>query len=287
MPPSVESALKKAKRPSSTERRVFVRRIMDQVHKNHPHCTKKDLNIIADRIVNTYPESFKDIYDGQVIGSGYASLAKQLADRRDNLNRPNNVNNLKRACSQADTSTKAKKKPTDSYGCIAWQPPTSEAKRNLDEIAKHTQYMQELVVKKEEEWDDKLFESAMKATYPLQREIINSGVSVHDVMKKWPVLKYPKGLFMHFRLLVGFDVHEQIRNSMGLKAPKILKFMENISTRKRLNLQPILQSTISKMEADGTKIALCPGVILMIMEYFKEKSTVLFIRSSVSVFIVC
>lgn len=60
---------------------------------------KKHLSEIARKIVSAYPQSFRDVIEDQVVGSGYDSITKQLQSRIDNLNRGKTSLYLKRQAS--------------------------------------------------------------------------------------------------------------------------------------------------------------------------------------------
>lgn len=87
-----------------------------------------------------YSGAFRDVIEGEIVGSGYDSLIKQMLGRVDNLRRGNTSLSLKRQAISANEGedTSSRKRRLDTYGCVNWQPvrlPPNET----PESEKHTQ----------------------------------------------------------------------------------------------------------------------------------------------------
>jgi len=87
MPPALLSTLVRNERPTPALRREMVRLISADIYAVYSHPGRKQLRSLAEKIVNTYPSSFRDMAGDEVVGSGYDSLMLQLESRHDNLNR--------------------------------------------------------------------------------------------------------------------------------------------------------------------------------------------------------
>lgn len=72
-------------------------------------------------MVLEYPWSFKDIIEGEVVGSGYDSLTKQIQCRVDNYKRNEALSKKKRISDDINTAPESKKQQKDFYGCIQWE----------------------------------------------------------------------------------------------------------------------------------------------------------------------
>lgn len=116
--------LERQKRPSPQLRGEMVKIVVSEmmICKNP---TKRNSTEIAERMVNRYPKSLKDVIDGDVIGLGYHSLVKQLQARIENVRRPDTPKITKRkAESDNDTDeipAEQKASVQDTYGCVNWE----------------------------------------------------------------------------------------------------------------------------------------------------------------------
>lgn len=120
--------------------------------------------------------SFISVIGGEIVGSGYDSLTKQMISRVDNLRRGSISLSLKRQVisTSEGEDTPPRKRRLDTYGCINWQPirlppdTTSESQKHAQEELK-TMY-------KERCHDTKGIENMMRATFFTQRKNIISGI---------------------------------------------------------------------------------------------------------------
>ncbi|KAF7643698.1 hypothetical protein LDENG_00235110 [Lucifuga dentata] len=141
------------------------------------------------RLFPTYPLSFTDVIEDQVVGSGYDSLTKQLQSR---------VDNMKRGRQAPSTSEKedlpSKTMRVDTYGCINWQPNRLPPEGDLKNIHENRNK------------DTKSIEKKMVATFYTQRSNIISGMDTSVLVREWPYLFEMCGKMAHFKELTGADV---------------------------------------------------------------------------------
>lgn len=122
MPTEVIEKLKRKERPKKGERLQIIKLIVSEILTICPLPGKKHLCEVARKMVIAYPFSFKDVIEGQVVGSGYDSLTKQLISRVDNLKRGKTTLAQKRQVSSASEGEAHKRLRLDSYGCVHWLP---------------------------------------------------------------------------------------------------------------------------------------------------------------------
>ena len=77
----LKQTLRKGKRPHPSDRRAFIRIVIDDVSKVRSKPSWKACEVIGQRIVAAYPTSWEDALVGEKIGNGYTSVARQLLNR--------------------------------------------------------------------------------------------------------------------------------------------------------------------------------------------------------------
>ena len=85
-PKDLRQACQNGVRPAHRDRLEMIRILVDKVHDINVKPKKQSWERIADKIVQTYPNSFKDEVGGIVIGNGRQSLTSQLLFRSGNVN---------------------------------------------------------------------------------------------------------------------------------------------------------------------------------------------------------
>jgi len=88
MPPTVNEKRKMGKTPNLKEKRQMIAIVAAETISVCRQPRRKHLSEIARRMVVAYPTSLRDELDGQVVGNGYGSWLKQLANKIDNDRRP-------------------------------------------------------------------------------------------------------------------------------------------------------------------------------------------------------
>ncbi|KAL7880082.1 hypothetical protein SRHO_G00023360 [Serrasalmus rhombeus] len=85
LPEELLQSLERQKRPSPRLRREMIRIVVSEIMKVCSNPTKRNSTEIGKRMVAKYPKSLQDVIEGDVVGPGYHSLAKQLQARVDNV----------------------------------------------------------------------------------------------------------------------------------------------------------------------------------------------------------
>ncbi|XDV41382.1 hypothetical protein PO909_010261 [Leuciscus waleckii] len=151
-------------------------------------------------MAKAYPGAFRDVIEGEIVGSGYDSLIKQMISRLDNV---------RQAVSNSEgEDTPCRKKRLDTYGCLNWQPvrlPPNETPDSQKRVQEELKKMY-----KERCPDTKCIENMMRATFFTQRKDIFSGIETSDLMHEWPYLFETVGMKTHFKELTGMDIDKSI-----------------------------------------------------------------------------
>lgn len=138
MPPGLLTTVTSGKRPSPSDRRQFVRVLVDDMRKYEPNPTRAQCLVITRNITRQYPQSFADTLDDgkTMIGGGYESLLGQVKVRVEHLNRNNTL--ARHRVSKGATGAMPAQGPADSYGCTRWQPelPPEETEESLEGLRK-------------------------------------------------------------------------------------------------------------------------------------------------------
>ncbi|XP_049436833.1 uncharacterized protein LOC125891522 [Epinephelus fuscoguttatus] len=144
IPSEIIRKLETRKWPTKSKRLEIIRLIVSEILTVCPTLGKKHISEIARKMTKAYPVAFTDVIEGEVVGSGYDSLTKQMVSRVDNLKRGNTSLSLKRQVisSSEGEDTPPQKRRLDTYGCINWQatqlPPdeTPESQKHAQEELK-------------------------------------------------------------------------------------------------------------------------------------------------------
>ncbi|XP_046583952.1 uncharacterized protein LOC124291097 [Haliotis rubra] len=167
------------------------------------------------------------------------------------------------------------KKKVDSYGCINFSPSlNSDTAESLEEIREDMCRKYNNQNPKDHDWE--MIETQLRDTYSLQRYNINEGESVRDLLSKWPFLFTERGLFLHFKLLVGLDIRNTICEAFSKKAHRLNKFFKTEESGICKEADEIIKEAKAQSAKDSV-IAWLPANILAIMKYFSEKEEQLFL----------
>lgn len=63
----------------------MVRIVVCEMMKVTPSISKMNATDVAKKIVAKYPKSLQDVIEGDIIGTGYQSLVKQIQNRVENV----------------------------------------------------------------------------------------------------------------------------------------------------------------------------------------------------------
>ncbi|XP_064472482.1 uncharacterized protein LOC135386927 [Ornithodoros turicata] len=262
MPPALMLALKKKERPSSRLRREMIRIIVSHAMRMCERPLRKHYEIIARRIVQQYPSSLQDAFDGTVVGTGHDSVLNQLVFRTENCTR-----------SRSDTpETKGRQKKSGPYGCIR-----DASTEEVDEegMAEKKEILKSWYTNSEGEGHKVIQE--LKSTYPLQRKMIKSKMTTRELMSEWPYLFTPEGMFTHFQLLVGVDIGCVLPISLNEKGANVLNFSKQESQKTDTVARILLEQQEAPSPAAQSEAL---AVTLLLLHYLDEaEDGVLLVRS--------
>ncbi|XP_066515946.1 uncharacterized protein [Hoplias malabaricus] len=271
MPPEIQTAISSGKRPKPPECRQMVRILVSEMRKFELCPTRAQCLTVCRNIIRQYPNSFADMFpDGSVMAGGYTSLLIQVKTRIENLNRESNYTRHRASAS----NTGRKMGPSDTYGCVRFQPQlppeeteeTVEAKRQrLQEI-----YSQEGMggVERSE------VKNLMETTFCLLRQHLNTAPppSVQDLRSQWPYLFNQKSLFCHFQLLTDINVLRALEISMAECGGPITEYFKSKS--KDANVKAVISKTEDVEEPFR--------VVQLIMAHFQENTNGLIFHADTS-----
>ena len=281
--PGFSHCLKNNSRLHPADRRAMVRTVIAEAVKIRPQPQWKACEAIAKKMVHAYPDSLGDRLEGDRVGNGYHSLAKQLLSRWENTNRgKQSIPPSKRKHCTGDVENSTPPAKTDKYGCIAWQPDSppeghdEESLRSVQEELKHLHKESPVDIDNNE----CTIREKMTLTFFIQRLDINSGASITVLMKDWPFLFTRAGMSCHFQLLVGLNIEETLCSALDSKVPRILSFMKTVN--KRAVVSTLSEVNLSK-RMYGEQTSQTCAVVLLVMAYFDEQPDNLFILTEVSI----
>ncbi|XP_025764355.1 uncharacterized protein LOC112847292 isoform X2 [Oreochromis niloticus] len=266
-PSDVIRKLETGKRPTRRERLEIIRLIVSEILTICPTPGKKHLSEIARRMTKTYPVAFTDVIEGEVVGSGYDTLTKQMVSRVDNLKIGMTSLAIKRQLisSSGGEGSATQKRRLDSYGCINWQPtllPPGETpgsqKCGKEELQK---------MYRERCCDSKAIENMMRVTFFTQRQDIISGTETSE----WPYLFEITGMKIHFEELTGMDIDE---HDMANKCARVVSFLKHNDKTERMAAIFREMETSSKNVADINVAVFLP----LLLKYFNEEEDQMFFK---------
>ncbi len=270
------TTLNQGQRPSASQRREMVRFIISDIKKICEEPKRKQLEKVASAIVRKYPVAFKDTFCDRLVGSGYESILNSLCERAHNSNRGKKAKRGEKRQNSGDPSTKST--CPDSYGCINFNPP----KLSTSETEAQEEKKQEMKKAFQTGKQESTVLDLMKATYATQRsDILKEGMTMYELTEGWPYLFQSGGMMTHFEELVGVNLKPTVEKSYESKGKLILEFMQT-----KTNGNKDLQATLSRIERAkgrvGNQSPDIPGLMLLIMNFFKEGHDELFQMMEVS-----
>lgn len=180
--------------------------VVDEMRTITTHISVTACRIIAAKIIQKYPETFKDTdKTGVTIGSGDHGLVSKLIDRNNYLNRPH-----KRPGSFAAERPKIPKKMVKQLvnsrsGCAGnWQPQCFNPKADAQEYLQQNNLLM-----------DELFWEKQEESFPHQRSFINNvekPPTIDEVKKKWPTLFKKEVIWWHFTKVTGSNAKDVLHN---------------------------------------------------------------------------
>ncbi|XP_073347902.1 uncharacterized protein [Pagrus major] len=215
MPSHIKETLEKQERPSAKDRREVVRMVTAEILAVCKCPQKKHLREIARKMVLAYPKSFKDVIEGQVVGSGYDSLTRQLQCRVDNCRRAQPV------MVTPTSSGRRRRRQKNVNGCVNPDPLPG----NLEVEQQNKEELQRMF--ENDDMDENKIEMLMTETFASQRRDVLSGNDTQTLKEEWPYLFDTTGLKTHFKQLTGVHIDEEFQETMSRKSRRILQCLKN------------------------------------------------------------
>ncbi|XP_039477037.1 uncharacterized protein LOC120443128 [Oreochromis aureus] len=278
-PEALLQCLERGKRPAPKLRREMIRIVASEMMKVNASPSKQASTEVAKKLIAKYPQSLQDVIEGDVVGSGYHSLVKQLQARIENVKRSSTPRIKKRKECSDDSLTDevpAEKKAAvqDTYGCIKWDmkfmPVTETTESQKEKKEKMKRLHRETNVSLDE------VENLMKCTYYSQRKDINNGEELQTLLEEWPFLFQEVGMAVHFYELTGVSLKETFLNSLEKKGKRLLDFMRNTCADKSKRvLQAVTKLQILRGQLQGCSEDV-KDMVLLLLSYFDEREENLF-----------
>ncbi|XP_066504840.1 uncharacterized protein [Hoplias malabaricus] len=278
-PEDLMQSLERGKRPSPRMRREMVRIVVCEMMRKSSCVSKRNTTQVAKKMVAKYPNSLQDIIEGDVIGSGYHSLVKQLQNRIENVKRSTTPKMRKRKKCTEDSDTdevppERRAAIQDTYGCINWDLkflPLGETPESQEEKKEKLKMMSQQTEVNPEE-----VKLIMKVTFYTQRKQINQGKDIKYLLEEWPFLFSELGMVVHFKELTGIGLKETFTRNVDMKGKRLLNYMKTVCVNKNKKfLQAVLKHKTTVGEVSGCSEDI-KEMVLLLLSYFDEKEDVMF-----------
>lgn len=178
------------------------------------------IKIIANRIIQKYPQLTDCHEDGTVLGKGYITIFAKIQDRNNFLNRREN----NPSSSQSFTIPIKKRKiiANRSAGCSNWQPTIVE-KGKQEEVKSKLKNFNSTIDEGEQI-------ALLAEAYSAIRLFLNNPdpPAIQEIMSEWPVVFEKKAIYWHYHHLMGHSV-ENLTTMLRSKSTEIIKLAEKRS----------------------------------------------------------
>ncbi|XP_072565115.1 uncharacterized protein [Paramormyrops kingsleyae] len=277
-PEALMQCLERGKRPAPKLRREMIRIVASEMMRASASPSKQASTEVAKKLIAKYPQSLQDVIEGDVVGSGYHSLVKQLQARIENVKRSSTptIKKRKQCSDEYETDEVPAEKRVavqDTYGCVKWDMkfmPVTETAESQKVKKEKLKKLQETNVSLDE------VENLMKQTYYSQRKDINKGEDMQFLLEEWPFLFQEVGMAVHFHELTGVSLKETFLNSLEKKGKRLLDFMRNTCADKSKRvLQAVTKLKILRGQLEGCSEDM-KDMVLLLLSYFDEKEENLF-----------
>ncbi|CAL9688657.1 unnamed protein product [Knipowitschia caucasica] len=278
-PEELMQCLERGKRPSPRLRKEMVRIVVREMTTKCSRVGKKHSIEVGKKMVAKYPLSLQDVIEGDIVGTGYDSVVKQLQNRVDNVKRNSTpvIRKRKHQTDDSDTDEVPLEKRAavrDTYGCIKWdvkflplgETPESqqEKKQKLKSMSQHS------------DGDSEEVRQLMKSTFYTQRKDINQGKSIKHLKEEWPFCFNEFGMTVHFKELTGISLKETFIRNLDLKGKRLLNYMTSVCVNKsKTFFQTYTRLQMIRGEQSGASEDL-KEMVLLLLCYFDEKESSMF-----------
>lgn len=275
-PEALTQALERERRPNPSLRKEMVRIVVREMMKVTMSLSKKNAVDVARKLVAKYPKSLQDVIEGDIIGTGWGSLAKQIQNRIENVKRPTTPKIRKRKSNDSDTDEVPPEKRAaiqDTYGCIRWHVKFMP----LGETAESQQQKKDELKKlfSQNEQSPGPLKMLMKSTFYSQRQDVNQGKDMKYLQVNWPYWFHEIGMNVHFNELTGVDLKETFLKNVEQKGERLLHFMKTVAVNKSKRFYQAATKLQMMMgeQAISTQVT---EMVLLLLAYFDERDDVMF-----------
>ncbi|CAL8283704.1 unnamed protein product [Lota lota] len=275
MSTNVKKRLKSGERPSAGERREVVRVIAGELLATCRAAGKAHVLEIARRVALAHPKSFQDEMAGEVVGSGYDSIVRQMMSHIYNVRRPESPRAGKRPGAGGGgggagrDAAGAKRRRRDAYGCVNPEPalPAGET------AATQQSRMEELqLMSRTGDADAEKMEALMTVTFASQRKDISSAATdTRGLLERWPYLFRAAGMRIHVGELTGARLSGSFGDTAATKFRRILAYFRGLPADPLGGAGDLVVQT--QTGSDPT----C-GAVLMLLAHFNERQDTMFVR---------
>ncbi|XP_033624085.1 uncharacterized protein LOC117287543 [Asterias rubens] len=274
LPKGLQDSIQRKERPLPSERRQMIRVLADDIVKITSRPMRKQLAVVASKVVAEFPSSFQDKLDDLIVDNGYNSILTQLEQRFQNLHRQ--LKPMKRVNSSSDEAGSSQasncNKATCSYGTNSEQysPALPRSEESQEEKKKSLQEMHTREV-----WKLDTLTELLAETYPTVRHVINGGLqSILSIKEDWPFLFEEVGMLHHFEILVGIKLKETLAGALTSKVPRLLQFLDSKqTTNKQLKLKLHELNSAKRQTSNSSPEIL--GFLLVLSTFFGENTSAL------------
>ncbi|XP_040066785.1 uncharacterized protein LOC120840351 isoform X4 [Ixodes scapularis] len=264
------NALEAGRPLASRDRLELVRVVVNDMLKLTCRPQRELITSVAKEIVERFPASLEDHgIDGKVMGRGFDSLFQQLESRVENVNR-----GMKAALLEAgDFPVPKRRNARFSYGCVNWQPNSSEG--NGEEIKKTKEWMKQEALKSPREVDLTLAREAMDSTYAALRTVINSReplCSTQQLKEEWPLLFHKPLYHQHIDKLLGKDFKKCFDEGVTSCTNTLMDHLTAKPSREIMHWMARGQVAEERGDARAKEKVFVP----ILASYFKEETRSLF-----------
>ena len=258
-PESLFVSIDEGQPPSARDLRQLITHTMSDICCFTRRASRQDLRSVARKIVDRSPSAFADFVNGEVIADGVGSIMLMLEAKKENMNRSS-------VLSDAFPTSKQKSSASRQYGCSTWEPsfPSNETGDSLEKMR------MQMVALFSSETDSPEADTLMSTTFCLQRQMINSGMNVNDILHKWPFLGKSVQLTSHFLKLTNVDIAVRLRSAVEVKATMLYEFF---SSERQTNIElkhAVDKIGVIRMESHQY---LHNGLFLLLMAHFRESTS--------------
>ena len=221
VPSRVIRKCEEGKTISWSERRHVIQVIASEIltSAEKPLCLRFNTRRVATKVIAKYPGTFRDEIGGEVVDTGFESLAMELE---------NKVYMDLRKMKERDGSQepKHKKRKNDDSDVPVVASTSANSDSTEEEMDEKVVWMKRHHA--ENEWDLSKVGVYMRDTYKSQRTLIDNAKPIKEIMENFPFLFEREFLIAHFLQHTDHKFEAAMSGSHVIqqKSPKILKYMK-------------------------------------------------------------